>query len=387
VGLLFAHLAADPFDFTDSLPVVPPETGAWMGPLLLVPLALLCGLLILLLGWWSRRQHLALPELGPLADSTAEDHVVVIPARNEAPDVARAVASFPGSLVCVVDDDSTDRTVELAAAAGAHVLPAGALPPGWLGKNNACWSGAQGTQSKWILFADADTVYDPRFLPSLLEYAQANSLQAVSVFPKPVGGTLLARLLLPCASGLSFTGASAAGINSSRSRQSLQNNQCLLFLRSGYEFIGGHRRVCGSVTPDLALAGLLHIHRLRCRTLRSESQASGRRYDAPAGLWSGLQRFGCRFLAVTPGVRLRLALGWSIQAAWLPVFVALLYFGYYWSAALLYAGVVLAWLPWYGATALVLFAPWAIYGVLAGAKLGLLRHFFGLPIAWKGRRV
>jgi hypothetical protein len=65
----------------------------------------------------------------------------------------------------------------------------------------------------------------------------------------------------------------------------------------------------------------------------------------------------------------------------------LLYFGYYWGAVLLYAAVVLAWLPWYGATPLLLLAPWAVYGVLAGAKLGLLRHFFGLTIGWKGRRV
>jgi hypothetical protein len=366
---------------------VPQETGAAIGPEVLIPIALLCGLLIVLLGWWSRRQYLALPELPPLAERTSEDHVVIIPARDEASNIAQAVTSFPDSLVCVIDDASTDRTVELAAAAGARLLPAGPLAPGWLGKNNACWSGAQGTQSKWILFADADTVYDPRFLPSLLEYAQANSLQAVSIFPKPVGGSPLARLLLPCASGLSFTGASVAAINSARSRRSLQNGQCLLFQRSGYEFIGGHRRVCGSVTPDLALAGLLHMHRLSCRTLRSESLASAHQYDSRAGLWSGLQRFGCRFLAVTPGVRLRLALGWSIQATWLPVLIALLYFGYYWGAVLLYAAVVLAWLPWYGATPLLLLAPWAVYGVLAGAKLGLLRHFFGLTIGWKGRRV
>ena len=384
-GLWLAHLAG-PFDFWDTLPEVPDET-AGIGPEVLIPIALLCGLLIVLLGWWSRRQYRALPELLPLADRTSEDHVVIIPARDEASNIAPAVANFPDSLVYVVDDDSADRTAELAAAAGARLLPAGSLAPGWLGRNNACWSGAQGTQSKWILFADADTVYDARFLPSLLEYAQANSLQAVSVFPKQVGGTLLARLLLPCASGLYFTGASAAGINSARSRQSLQSDQCLLFLRSGYDFIGGHRRVCGSVSPDLALAGLLRMHRLSCRTLRSESLASARRSDSLAGLWSGLQRFGCRFLAVTPGVRLRLALGWSIQATWLPVLIALLYFGYYWSAVLLYAAVVLAWLPWYGATPLVLFAPWAVYGVLAGAKLGLLRHFFGLTIGWKGRRV
>ncbi|MGD0578183.1 MAG: glycosyltransferase [Bryobacteraceae bacterium] len=387
VGLLLAHLAAAPFDSLDPLPVVPQETGAGIVPEVLIPLALLCGLLIVLLGWWSRRQYLALPQLPSVADRTSEDHVVVIPARNEQSNIVRAVAGFPDSLVCVVDDASSDRTAEPAAAAGAHVIHAGPRAPGWLGKNNACWTGAQGTESKWILFADADTVFDPRFLHSLLEYARANSLQAVSVFPKPVGGTWLARLLLPCASGLSFTGLNAARINSLRSRQSLQNGQCLLFLRSGYDFIGGHRRVCRSITADLTFAGLLQIHRLSCRTLRCESLAAARRYDSAAALWSGLLRYGCRFLAVTPGVRLRLAFAWFVQATWLPVLLVLLYSGYYSGAALLYAAVVLAWFPWYGATPLLLFAPWAVYVVLAGAKLGLVWHFFGLSIGWKGRRV
>lgn len=382
-----ACLAANPFDWLDRVPGMPEEPVAWNAPEILLPLALLCGLLTALLVWWSRRQYLALPELPPLARPTAEDHAVVIPARDEASGIAAAVRSFPDSLVCVVDDGSTDRTVEIAAAAGAHVLEAAPLPPGWLGRNNACWTGAQGTQSKWILFADADTSYDPRFVHSLLEYARANSLQAVSVLPKPVGGAWLERLLLPCASGLYFAGLNGKRVNSAQSRQSLQYHQCLLFLRSGYEFIGGHRRVGGSMSPELALGGLLHVHRLNCRTVRCESLASVRRYDSSADLWSGLQRFGCRFLGVNPGVRLRLALAWFIYALWLPAFLVLLYGRSYLGAALLYAIVVLAWLPWYGATPPVLFAPLAVYGVLLSAKLGFVRHFFGLSIGWKGRRV
>jgi hypothetical protein len=81
-GLWLAHLAG-PFDFSDTLPEVPDET-AGIGPEVLIPIALLCGLLIVLLGWWSRRQYRALPELLPLADRTSEGHVVIIPARDEA---------------------------------------------------------------------------------------------------------------------------------------------------------------------------------------------------------------------------------------------------------------------------------------------------------------
>jgi len=52
--------------------------------------------------------------------------VVVIPALNEAATISAVVsgarAAAPGAMVVVVDDGSTDRTAELAAAAGAEVL-------------------------------------------------------------------------------------------------------------------------------------------------------------------------------------------------------------------------------------------------------------------------
>ncbi len=52
--------------------------------------------------------------------------VVVIPALNEAATITAVVSgarlAAPGAMVVVVDDGSTDRTAELAAAAGAEVL-------------------------------------------------------------------------------------------------------------------------------------------------------------------------------------------------------------------------------------------------------------------------
>ena len=386
-GLVLSRLVGFPFGFEDDLPVVPGESAGPIPPEVLLVLAFNCVLLTALLCWWSRRQYLRLPELPPMEGQTTEDCVVVIPARNEQATIARAMAGFAGFPVCVVDDASTDYTAERAAVSGARVLPASPPPPGWLGKNNACWTGTQQTHSKWILFTDGDTACDPRFLPSLIEYARTNSLQAVSVFPKPVGGSRLARLLCPCASGLSFAGLSAERINSAQSRQSLQSSRYLLFLRSGYEFIGGHRRICGSIPSDLALAALLQAHRIMCRTVRCETLTSVRRYDSAAALWSGMQRWGCRFPALTPGGRIRLLLAATLHAAWLPVLAVLLYAGSYAGAALFYLAVALSWLPWYGRSPLVLLSPWAVYAILACAKLGVVKHFLGLPIAWKGRRV
>src|ERR1700687_2303952 len=69
-------------------------------------------------GFWRMRES-PVPEWNGPAKSVG----VVIPARNEAPVVGRAIASllqqnYPGQLrVSLVDDDSTDGTI---AAAGTH---------------------------------------------------------------------------------------------------------------------------------------------------------------------------------------------------------------------------------------------------------------------------
>ena len=62
----------------------------------------------------------------PVANNRMSDCLVVIPAYNEAANVAAVVAdvraSLPGFDVLVVDDGSADATADEARAAGAHVL-------------------------------------------------------------------------------------------------------------------------------------------------------------------------------------------------------------------------------------------------------------------------
>lgn len=174
-------------------------------------------LAILLLAWLSRRNYLALPEL-KLDPAATPDHCVVIPARNEQASIARCVSSLDGSPRLVVDDHSSDRTAALAQAAGAEVRAAAPLPPKWLGKPHACWSGAQHTDSDWLAFVDANTWYEPGFLPSLLAYSDRRQLHAATVFPRQELQRWYERLLVPYGLGLYFTGVSAANVNNATRR-------------------------------------------------------------------------------------------------------------------------------------------------------------------------
>ncbi|NLY88156.1 MAG: glycosyltransferase family 2 protein [Firmicutes bacterium] len=81
---------------------------------------------------------------------------VVIPAYNEEAAIARTVAgarAVPGvTRVIVVDDGSTDKTAETAAAAGAEVIRTGTNR----GKGGALKLGVQAVQGGFLLLLDAD---------------------------------------------------------------------------------------------------------------------------------------------------------------------------------------------------------------------------------------
>ena len=169
----------------------------------------------------SRDNYLELPELPLEPGAETGDVAVVIPARNEAANIARVVESLRGVPIVVVDDDSSDGTADLARQAGATVISAPKLQRGALGKPNACQAGAKASHSDWILFVDADTCYKPEFLPSIMHYARSEKLDVVTVFLRQERRTLAEKLLLPYASALYFAGVNEEKVNSGKSKDAL----------------------------------------------------------------------------------------------------------------------------------------------------------------------
>lgn len=356
-----------------------------MSPLIV---AAVVSVLIFYFGFRSRRRYLGLPELpqSRLPEGVDGDHVVIIPARNEEAVIGRAVRSLPGSLVVVVDDHSTDRTAEAAREAGAQVREAQPLAPGWLGKPNACWTGANLTESEWILFADADTWYEPGFVNSAIAYAVEHGLTALSVFPRMETVTLFERLILPYAFGLYFTGVSAANVNNPQHPECLANGQCLLIKRRVYEFLGGHKAVASSVVEDVALAQLLKRHRTRYRLLRAERLAHVRMYDSLKSIWRGFEKNSFRFLELNPRTGAWVVAASIVMTTWLPAAWGLWYSAHDAALAAFCFVPGLAWLPWYRSPRALL-APVAIYLFQAIALTGMVKALLGLKSEWKGRPV
>jgi glycosyltransferase involved in cell wall biosynthesis len=350
------------------------ETSLW------VALAI-AGLLVLLFvrSWLNLR---ALPVIQPPIGGRAADCMVVIPARDEEDMIARAVRSLPHDTVIVVDDASSDATAKIAREAGAGVLPAPPLPRGGTGKANACAAGAQPLTSRWILFADADTWFEPGFLEAAVAVSETSGISFLSVYPEPAPVGFLEHMLTPYLRALYF-----AGTNPRSNPAAAFNGQVVLARRETYEFLGGHNAILREAVDDIRLALLAERHRVKYALGRAPHLCYTRMYHGAAGLWRGLERQAVRFHIGNPVRALISLLATAIATLWLPVLVWLL-LEREWIAAACFAIVPLACLRyWYGSTPRTLLAPFAIYFALPFLAHAFLAGVTGRPVLWKGRRV
>jgi len=304
--------------------------------------------------------------------------MVVIPARNEEAVIARVVKSLPHDTVIVVDDHSEDKTAQVARAAGAGVMPAPPLVKGAIGKANACFAAARVLNSKWILFTDADTWFEPGFLNAAVACAEASGVAFLSFYPRLDFGTVSEAILAPYGQALFF-----CGISPKQDPTAVFNGQCMLLRREAYEFVGSHGAVMNTMIDDVKLAALARRHRLQFASVRAERLAHVRLRDP----FESFHRGAFRFLILNSWMGAMVVAAGSIAALWLP-FAAWFLWNHEPVAAIVSVAVpVVMTIPWYRNPIRALTAPIAIYGMLPILWGGLLAAFAGQPVEWKGRSI
>lgn len=128
------------------------------------------------------------PEDAPLVS-------ILVPARNEEHRILRqSLASmlaqnYPAIEVIVVNDRSTDRTLEILREVAEsdsrlRVIDGEEPPPGWRGKPFALQQALAHARGEWILSIDADILLDPETVRKALALARKYRCDALSLLPR-----------------------------------------------------------------------------------------------------------------------------------------------------------------------------------------------------------
>lgn len=262
-------------------------------------------------GWAASRHYHVLPTLSDEGGAVAGDVSIVIPARDEAERLpalldSLALLTYPAYEILVVDDDSSDRTGEIAVEMGARVIRVEHLPHGWTGKAHACQTGADATYGRWILFTDADTIHAPRSLQLAVSAAIETDSALVSLLARQECRSFWERLLLPYAYALYFVGARKVNTTGG---PAVANGQYMLFRRDDYNRVGGHAAIRGDIIEDIGIARRVASRGGRVTLLRAEKYVSVRMYPGLAALWEGFAKNAFRFTRVSPVTGIPTALG------------------------------------------------------------------------------
>jgi glycosyltransferase involved in cell wall biosynthesis len=236
-----------------------------MVPLWVELLLLVAAVAVLLYQGFALLLAAQMPRLDPAPPTASPDASprvsVVIAARNEELDLPATLDSllaqdYPNLEVIVVEDGSTDRTGEVIDARSPRVRRVNPppLPEGWVGKNWACWSGAQAATGDWFLFEDADVRTHTAAVRTALEWAQREHADLVSIGPAVDMRSFWERLVLPFYIQVVLTYFRAPHVNRSRSKTAMANGQFWLTPRSVYYEVGGHEAVRSVVLEDVAIA-------------------------------------------------------------------------------------------------------------------------------------
>ncbi|NJO79842.1 MAG: glycosyltransferase [Cyanobacteria bacterium RM1_2_2] len=229
---------------------------------------------------------------------------VIIPAYNEAENIEDCVLAvlnstpLPSELleVWVVDDQSTDQTVTLVESLQQrltdprlHLLQGQSRPAGevWMGKNWACTQAVAKTHGEFLLFIDADTRLKVGAIETTVNAMQQEQIDLLSLGPAIVCECLAEWIAQPLIISALLVGFNFHEVNDPASETAFAAGPFMLFRRTAYEKIGGHRAVADQVVEDVELSRRVKFSGLKLKYLQGNAVANVRMYRSWGALWEG----------------------------------------------------------------------------------------------------
>ncbi len=224
---------------------------------------------------WRR----ALPGVPDLLRTRYEDPAqvparlsVIVPARNEASDIAATLRSLVASRgvaleILAVNDRSIDATGQVmdevlaelkrepaAAEVTLQILHVHELPPGWLGKTHAMALAAKRATGDWLLFTDADVLFRPDALRRALDYAEWSRADHMVLLPTVVLNTWGERMMVGYLQVMSLWAVRLWRVPDPKARRdAIGVGAFNMIRREAYEAVGGWEALRMEVLEDLTL--------------------------------------------------------------------------------------------------------------------------------------
>jgi len=193
---------------------------------------------------------------------------ILIPMRNESINVLGVLSSvdlqngLTNYEIITLNDGSTDNTETLISGyqfkANSLAIQGQVLPNGWLGKNFACHQLAGASNSKYLVFLDADVRLSPDAIHNSLNTLEVNGWDYISPYPAQIALTPLELLIQPLLQWSWFATVPLFIAQKFRlTSMAVANGQFFLVKRSAYMECGGHEAIKSEVIDDIELARLL----------------------------------------------------------------------------------------------------------------------------------
>jgi hopene-associated glycosyltransferase HpnB len=323
---------------------------------------------------------------------------IVVPARDEAESIRRAITSllaqrYAGVFrVIVVNDGSTDGTGEALAAMAEPRLAvvAGApRPEGWAGK---LWAVSQGIaaaeDAEYLLLCDADIEHDPAHLASLLAQAERSGADLVSEMVRLSCESPAERALVPAFVFFFQLLYPFAQVNDIKQKTAAAAGGTMLVRAAALARIGGIESIKGALIDDCALAAALKPHG-KIWLGHSALAASIRPYPHAADIWRMVARSAYVQLRYSPWLLLGTIAGMAL--VWFaPILLAVFTHGAArWLGVAAWLASMAAYLPTlarfhlkpFWALLLPLIAAFYLAATIASA----IHHHSGRGVVWKHR--
>ena len=227
---------------------------------------------------------------------------VLVPARNEEKNIGRCLRSlskqdYHNLEILVLDDNSSDgtsRVVEELSEKDTRIrlIRGRSLGSGWKGKSYACHQLSREASGEYYVFTDADTLHFPNSISSSLGAMISARLDALSVFPKQIMVSIHERMVVIFINLAVLALMPLGMIRKTRSsRICIANGQFMLFKRSVYKSIGGHRSIKKDIVEDVAISKQVKKHGYRFMVFDGRKTIYCRMYDGFINVVRGFSKF------------------------------------------------------------------------------------------------